>query len=142
MSDEEFGHEGIAFSVTHSKDGERATGWIDTWGAGPFLIEVAGESWRFEDSDRFGPIFIKKNGDPLASQYLAERSPFWRAHRLWRRQGRPMHEDGITCCWEEPKPMFVQRFNKRTCLVVENGEEDGIICCASCRKRIKDCHCV
>lgn len=132
MADNEFGHDAIV-----SKDF-----CIDAWGVGPFVIEVGGKSYRFEDSDRFGPALIKENGDPLTNPWPPERCPFWRAHRLWRRQGRRTHEDGITCRWDEPRPMFVRRFDKRTCLIVENGEEDGIVHCAGCRKRIRECRCV
>ena len=75
---------------------------IDSWGAGPFVIEAGGKTWRFEDSARFGPLLIDRSGMPLKNPYPPEKSPFWRAHFLWVRQGRNV-EDGL-CIWREPKP--------------------------------------
>lgn len=44
----EFGHTAV-----------RAPGFCaDSWGVGPFIIRGI----RFEDSDRFGPYFIRKDG--------------------------------------------------------------------------------
>jgi len=74
---------------------------IDVWGAGPFFIEAGGQRFRFGDSDRFGPYLANRHGDPLANPWPAERSPFWRAHRIWVRQGRRL-EDGVNCIWDEP----------------------------------------
>lgn len=117
MTDEtEFGHVGfISQNVC-----------IDSWGVGPFLIVAEdGKSYRFEDSDRFGPALVKKNGDPLANPWPNSRSPFWRAHRIWKKQGRRCEDDGVTCIWEEPKPQVIQMVGKRTALVIEHGEPDG-----------------
>lgn len=100
---------------------------IDSWGVGPFVIEAAGKSFRFEDSDRFGPALVNKRGDPLAKPYPSERSPFWRAHRIWKRQGRRLAEDGATCIWDEPKPTTVRMIGRRDAVIVENGDEDGRI---------------
>lgn len=98
---------------------------IDTWGVGPFVIKGEQKGlWRFEDSDRFGPALIGKDGDLLKNPYPGERSPFWRAHTLWVRQGRRTEADGVTCIWHEPKPTTVRKIG-RTFFVVENGEEDG-----------------
>lgn len=100
---------------------------IDTWGTGPFVICVDDRSYRFEDSDRFGPSLINRNGDPKARS-PREGHPFWRVHRIWERQGRRT-EDGINCLCDEPKPQKV-RMVGRMAVVIENGEEDGktIIC--------------
>lgn len=73
---------------------------IDAWGAGPFAITVAGRAFRFEDSDRFGPLLVRRNGDPTKNQ-PGERSPFWRPYALWRKQGRRLADDGVTCVWED-----------------------------------------
>lgn len=99
---------------------------IDAWGSGAFVIEASGKSYRFEDSDRFGPSLIKRNGDFLANPYPPERSPFWRAHRLWVRQGRRVTDDGVTCVWHEPTPTKVVRLSRRASFIIENGEEDGV----------------
>jgi hypothetical protein len=98
---------------------------VDAWGTGPFLIVAGdGKSYRFEDSDLFGPALIKKNGDPLASPWPPERCAFWRAHKIWRRQGRRT-EDG-NCIWDEPKPSTVRHIGGRNYMHVEAGEEDGV----------------
>jgi hypothetical protein len=96
---------------------------IDSWGAGPFLIEAGGKQYRFEDSDRFGPSLIKKNGDPLANPYPGERSPFWKAHYAWLKQGRRVAEDGVTCIWEPLKPSLAVRKGRGFVLVVEHGDQ-------------------
>lgn len=97
---------------------------LDSWGAGPFVI-TAGGRYRFEDSDRFGPVLINKNGSEAKAQ-PGGRSPFWRAHRIWRRQGRRTESDGVTCIWTEPKPSTIAHIGKsRTAFEVEPGEEDG-----------------
>jgi hypothetical protein len=57
------------------------------WGAGPFTICAGGKLYRFEDSDMFGPIMIKKDGDPKKWQ-PGQYHPFWDAHRAWWKQGR------------------------------------------------------
>jgi hypothetical protein len=110
----EFGHTGTI-----------ATGLcIDMWGAGPFTLEVDGKTFHFEDSDRFGPLFLGKSGNTLKNQFMAERSPFWRAHRIWVRQGRRL-EDGKVCIWDEPKPTKFRKIRRKTSIIVEQGEEDG-----------------
>jgi hypothetical protein len=64
---------------------------IDIWGAGPFIIG----RWRFEDSDRFGPNFIRKDGQPRNPP--KEYDSFWNLYKRWRDNNRPMEKDGITC---------------------------------------------
>lgn len=100
---------------------------IDCWGAGPFVIVASGKSYRFEDSDRFGPALIRLNGDLTANPYPPERSPFWRAHCIWSVQGRRTAEDGVCCIWDEPAPQVVEKRGKGRgfWLVIEPGEEDG-----------------
>lgn len=108
----------------HDYGGDGNAFFFDVWGAGPFVISVAGKDFRFEDSDRFGPALINRNGELKAEPYPPERSPFWRAHRIWVRQGRRV-EDKINCVWDEPKPTIAKRINSRNIEVTENGEEDG-----------------
>ena len=97
---------------------------IDSWGSGPFTItDETGKEWFFEDSDRFGPCIVsKRTHDPLDSQ-PGQRSKFWRAHRIWSRQGRRL--DGDRCIWTEPKPTIYRTVTSRHRVVVVNGEEDG-----------------
>lgn len=73
---------------------------IDTWGAGPFLLTVAGKTHRFEDSDRFGPVPLTKQDQP-SDRFWGERHPFWRAYEAWRRQGRRVSDDGMICIIDE-----------------------------------------
>ena len=96
---------------------------FDSWGVGPFIIDVKGKPYRFEDSDRFGPALLKKDGELKANPYPAEGHPFWRAHRIWVRQGRRM-EDGKVCIWDEPKAQTLKRIGRHY-IVIQNGEEDG-----------------
>ena len=96
---------------------------IDAWGAGPFVIAAAGKTWRFEDSDQFGPQTLTKTDE--TARLPPERSPFWRAHRIWVRQGRRVADDGLTCVWDEPQPSKVRMIGKRTALMIECGDEDG-----------------
>ena len=110
----EFGHTGVV----------GAGFCLDSWGAGPFVIEAGGKSFRFEDSDRFGPSIINLNGEFKARQ-LGERSPFWTAHRQWRKQGRRMKDNGLTCIYDPPKPTVLRHIAGRNYMIVEDGEEGG-----------------
>ena len=97
--------------------------FTDTWGTGPFVIEVGERSFTFEDSDQFGPSLLTRRGG-VADRQPGERSPFWRPHWLWVRQGRQTKEDGKTCVWREPKPTIWAR-RGRDAVIVEQGEPDG-----------------
>lgn len=119
MSDE-FGH--IFGSVAGSH--------IDAWGAGPFVLTVRDKVYRFEDSDRFGPALIKKNGDPLKNPWPPERDPFWKAHLAWRRQGRRMEADRTTCIFDPLTPTTYYRKSPRSkeIIIVQDGtDEDAFI---------------
>lgn len=98
---------------------------VDTWGAGPFVIEAGGKSFRFEDSDRFGPALLKPDGELRADPWPPERSPFWMAHRAWVKQGRRVTDDGVTCIYEPLKPTKVRHMGGKHYLVVEHGDDDG-----------------
>lgn len=73
---------------------------MDSWGEGPFKIEMAvgGKSFLFEDSDRFGPVPISKNGEVRHPGYFGENSQFWYAWGKWKDQGRRVTDDGL-CIW-------------------------------------------
>lgn len=100
---------------------------IDSWGSGPFMIESGGRTFRFEDSDRFGPSLLNENGDIASTCWPSIRSPFWRAHRIWVRQGRRRAGNSVTCVWDEPKPTTFWRSSSRSrqAFIVEQGDEDG-----------------
>lgn len=61
--------------------------FIDSWGAGPYLLRFAGKSYRFEDSARFGPVPIGLDAEPTDTMFEPN-SPFWRAWERWRDEGR------------------------------------------------------
>lgn len=119
----EFGHHAV---IGRFDPPENEIGFcLDAWGTGPFRITATdGKVYRFEDSDQFGPYLVTRRGDIAATQ-LPERSPFWRAHWLWRRQGRQIAEDG-TCVWREPKPTTAM-LKGRQIIILEHGEPDGIL---------------
>jgi hypothetical protein len=97
---------------------------VDSWGVGPFhIVADDRKTYRFEDSDQFGPSLITRRGD-IASKQPGERSPFWRAHWLWVRQGRQLDVDGRSCIWRAPKPTFWTK-KGRQIVLVERGEDDG-----------------
>ena len=116
----EFGHEAI-----------NVAGFcLDVWGCGPFVISAEGQSWRFEDSDRFGPALVKANGDIRSNPYPPERSLFWWAHEQWRKQGRRVADDGVTCVLDyrskRPTKWRWQHDKKgRFREVIEEGDEGG-----------------
>jgi hypothetical protein len=128
MTTTEFGHETTNIGVMSCH--------IDVWGVGPFVITHDGKSWRFEDSDRFGPALVKKNGDLLNEPYPLQESPFWFAHAVWKNQGRKVEYDGITCVWRMPKPATV-RCHGRSMIVVEHGAKYGAIISAVTGKVIR-----
>lgn len=96
---------------------------LDSWGVGPYVIDVHGKIFRFEDSDQFGPVIIRKDGEPAARQ-PGERSHFWNAHHLWRHQGRRTKDDGITCVYDAPKPTLYRKVGRRN-MIVQYGDEGG-----------------
>lgn len=112
----EFGH--ISGAFKHGR--------IDAWGVGPFELTVAGKLYRFEDSDRFGPFFLRKDGEPKSNQQMSERSPFWRTHSLWIEQGRKVAEDRITCMVDIP-PLRPTKWKRvgRMRVIVEGGDDRG-----------------
>ena len=98
---------------------------LDHWGAGPFTITAGGKTeYRFEDSDRFGPLLLTKKDMPAENQ-PGERSPFWKAHRLWKRQGRRTADDGQTCIYDPPRPNYYKKISRGFRLIVGYGDEDG-----------------
>ena len=109
----EFGHTGIV----------GAGFCIDSWGAGPFVIDAAGKQYRFEDSDRFGPSTLRKDGE-IAVRQPGEKSPFWQAHFAWLRQGRRTAENGVTCIYEPLRPTTYYLIGRQMFLV-EEGDENG-----------------
>lgn len=42
-----------------------------------------GKVWRWEFNKWFGPTFLKKNGEPLKNQPIAENHPAWKPFYKW-----------------------------------------------------------
>lgn len=116
----EYGH-------NHSHGSLNGELFTDVWGSGPFVITAADDrSYRFEDSERFGPALLKQNDELKADPWPPEKSPFWLAHRLWRKQGRRVADDGKTCFVDLTlRPTVLRRMSGKHHLVVTAGDEDG-----------------
>lgn len=95
--------------------------FIDGWGAGPLILG----KWRFEDSDRFGPALVNRDGELKANPYPGEQSPFWPIYYAWRQGGRRLCDDGVTCVWDAPKPTLYRRVGRRREVVVFGDEGGG-----------------
>ena len=96
---------------------------MDTWGVGPLEIEVCDKRYSFEDSDRFGPSIILKDGS-IAVRQPGEKSPFWTAHFAWVKQGRKTADDGVTCVWTPLRPTTYYLVG-REMFIVDKGDECG-----------------
>lgn len=83
----EFGHEAMRGKLYGKPV------FIDSWGAGPFILTAGGKVYYFEDSDRFGPIPLDAKGNPRNDPfYYDEKSPFWRVWERWKAEGRKTME--------------------------------------------------
>ena len=96
---------------------------LDAWGAGPFIMPIAGRARRFEDSARFGPMILTKNDDPSSWQ-PGENHIFWDWYERWVRDGRRVEDDGMTCIVAPPKDTLYRMVGRRRMLVQE-GDRDG-----------------
>jgi hypothetical protein len=102
--------------------------FIDSWGRGPFVIEIGRKSFRFEDSDMFGPTRLRPDGEiDERHPFFGERSPFWEAFYAWRKGGRRVAEDGITCVWDQLKPTKIYMIDEKNAVVIEQGDDGGAI---------------
>lgn len=64
------------------------------------VIEVDGESFHFDFSDRFGPLVTTKAGRECKEP--DPKHKFWRAITLWEKQGKRV--TGGRAIWEYPPP--------------------------------------
>lgn len=46
------------------------------------VTDVKGRTWIFEQHPMFGPVILRKNGNPKSRQ-PGSRSPFWPAWQAW-----------------------------------------------------------
>lgn len=76
---------------------------MDNWGVGPFELTIGKIKYRFEDSDRFGPSMLKRDGELRDKPWFNEGHPFWDHHHWWVSQGRKTEEDGVTCVYVAPE---------------------------------------
>lgn len=96
---------------------------IDSWGAGPFTIRDKGKEWSFEFSDRFGPLLLGHNGEPLERQPVSPRHPFWRPFNAWLAQGKQV--EGGVAVWRKPMPTVLRNIVGRHYAVEQEGEDGG-----------------
>lgn len=101
------------------------TTFIDSWGAGPFVIKNEGKSFRFEFSERFGPIPLRPDNEIDEKYNWPGRSPFWPALHQWIKGGKRVAEDGVTCVWDHLRPNKFYRIAGKHIVIVEHGDEDG-----------------
>ena len=62
--------------------------FADGWGRGPYILRTSDKTFRFEDSDRFGPVPIGLDGEPTDEGLFPANSKFWRAYERWKKEGR------------------------------------------------------
>jgi hypothetical protein len=46
-------------------------------------IDRNGKLWKWEFTDRFGPLFLRKDGEPMVNQPIHENHPAWEPFREW-----------------------------------------------------------
>jgi hypothetical protein len=65
-------------------------GFVDQWGAGPYVVTAGGRVYYFEDSKRFGPCRLTAKGEVWNNGVgmFEEDSPFWPVWRRWVDEGR------------------------------------------------------
>jgi hypothetical protein len=93
LAQPEFGQH---FGVIHFQDGG-----VMLWhycGEGPFALTTPdGRRHHFEDSDRYGPVRLRADGDFSRLLPWGMKHPFWDLHAAWCRKGRRVAPDGVTC---------------------------------------------
>lgn len=58
-------------------------GIITSFHSASGLVTVDGKEYPFDFSERFGPLWLRKDGEPKANQIACERHPVWPAFEEW-----------------------------------------------------------
>lgn len=56
-------------------------------------VDRNGKLWRWDFHEYCGPLFLKKNGDPLKNQPMTENHPAWAPFEAWLRDRSKSSED-------------------------------------------------
>ncbi len=100
-------------------------GFFDSFAAGPFVLEHAGKSWRFEFSEMFGPALVDDDGEILDRQPTSPRNPFFGPFHQWLWQGRQL--DGDRCAFDpniKGRPNIVRQRGPLDFEVVRRGAHE------------------
>jgi hypothetical protein len=62
--------------------------FIDSWGAGPYILTAGGKVFYFEDSTQFGPLQLNAKGEPKNCGMFEEKCSFWSVWKRWVGEGR------------------------------------------------------
>ncbi len=65
---------------------------------GTFLGEgqdAQGKIWRWEFSGMFGPLFVRKNGEPLKNQPVSKNDHAWEAFTPWHDEFKKAEKDEL-----------------------------------------------
>lgn len=96
---DDYGHKSIIGTI------EGCSFIMDSWGEGPFIIEVDGKELLFEESGRFGPIILNKSTRNPTEKQPGSRDRFWDAYGMWVKGGRKLMEGRVPqkAIWAVPK---------------------------------------
>lgn len=96
---------------------------IDCYDGDEYFIDVGGKLIRFEWSDRFGPLPLRKDGSEMTS--IGPSHKFWKAVSWWNAQGRVLHWN--KAIWHKPPPPIykTEKRGRKTWIVgvIDAGEE-------------------
>jgi hypothetical protein len=69
--------------------------FVDAEGSG---VDRNGKLWRWEFHEYCGPLFLKKNGDPLKNQPMTETHPAWTPFEAWLKDYLAKKKEPRPCC--------------------------------------------
>ncbi len=96
---------------------------------GQYLIRDGENQWRFEWSDRWGPLRVSKDGRTAGQP--SWRSRFWTVTTIWAKQGKRTQPFGreTLAVWDQP-PAAIYRYRqigRRSRLLIDAIEPSGFI---------------